>query len=414
MPPGSESITAKALCGDRDRGPSRRVDLLAAALLVVACGQPAPRPSAAPVIIPAVAASAPASPPASALLVTAAPPAPGGDKEPEPEPEVEAEPDAGPIVPARKYLAPDVGARFPRRALLARSGSLRFVPGGPRLGDSRREVLAERLSTIVVEDHPRSLRVVLDDGAIRVVFFAPRAGFQVVSTRAVWLAPAADRAADPAAGARIAPGVALDEIAVEGPLHHVRGEASRVGFEGWIPDDAVGVSFVPARLPAGGRGGLVAEGTAIVGPSGDVLARLPPPPSKDRPPSFSFEVAPLSGAPAGFQAIHLGLPAIEVNGLVPSASYRKPSPTGGSSSGSGFGRAGGFMTDSERGLLRRGAELLDDTGEPVGVTLAEVEVFMSFVRKTDNSPIRWARMLVGPFGFCGFQVRKADVRPFDR
>lgn len=90
----------------------------------------------------------------------------------------------------------------------------------------------------------------IDEGLVRTVVFVPRASLHRVSTRAAWLALAPDRAPDPAAGARIAPGVVLDEIASPGSLHQVRGEASRAGFEGWLPADALGVSFVPEPFAA--------------------------------------------------------------------------------------------------------------------------------------------------------------------
>jgi hypothetical protein len=390
---------------------ARRSGLLWGAILVCACAPTAP-PLPALVVVPAptVAASAPPVVASAAPIAEPAPPPPAAPLEPEPEPE--PEPEAGPVLPARGYLGSNVAARFPRRAVLARGRPLSLVPGGPALGDSPRGLLSSRVEVIVVEEHPRSLRVVVEDAVARVVVFAPRTVLRVVSTRPAWLSTAPDRAPDPAAGARIAAGIELDEIADGGPLHHVRGEASRVAFEGWLADDALGVSFAPGRPSPPGHGGLVAESTAIVNAAGEILARLPPPWSKGAAPSFEFDVTPLPGAPAGFQGIHLALPEIEVNGLVPSASYKKklPGVGAGSSSGVGMG-SGGFITDTERGRIRKGAELLDEAGEPVGVVLAEAEVFMSFVKRADKAPLRWARLMISPFGFCAFHVRKADVRP---
>jgi hypothetical protein len=402
MPPGSRSTRIR----------SRRLDLLCGALLLAACTTPAPPlpPPLAPVSIPAVVESPPPAAPSALPIAAPLPPAP-----PLPEREPEPEPEPGPTLPARPYLALDVAARFPRRAVLARGRPLSLAPGGPRFGDSAPGLLSSRVEVIVVEEHPRSFRVVVDDGASRIVVFAPRTLLRLVSTRAAWLALSPDRAPDPAAGARIAPGVVLDEIPDQGPLHHVRGEASRVAFEGWLPDEDLGVSFVPAPIATSGRRGQVAESTEIVNAAGEVLAHLPRPRIKDAAPSFSFDVTPLAGAPTGFQAIHLGLPEIEVNGLVPSASFRKPPPSTGTTTSGGIGSsAGGFITDTEHALIRKGAELLDDAGEPVGVALAESDVFMSFVPAADKSPLRWARILIWPLGFCSVQVRKRDVRPLHR
>jgi hypothetical protein len=404
MPSRSPSTRSAWRCGDTDRGAT----LLFGALLLAACVDPAPPPRAAAPQAPR--ALAPALVPAPSAVASSPPAAP-----PAPAPAPEAELDAGPTLSAKPYLAPGLAARFPRRAVLARSGPMRLALGGRRFGDDRAAPVSWRVEGIVVEEHPRSLRLVLDSGAIRLVFFAPRAALHLVSSRAAWLALAPDRAADPAAGVRLAPGVVLDEIAAQGALHHVRGEASRVGFEGWLPDDAVGVTFAPQRFPAGGHEGLVAESTVVTSAAGEVIARLPPPRVASAAPQLSFDVTPRAGAPAGFQAIELRLDDIEVHGLVPSASYAKAPPrtgTAGSLTGTAFGSAG-YASDTEHALLRKGAELLDDSGAPVGVALAESDIFLSYAPVGDRT-LRWASLSIGPFGFCEVRVRGADVRPLRR
>ena len=116
------------------------------------------------------------------------------------------------------------------------------------------------------------------------------------------------------------------------------------------------------RFSAASHEGLVAESTAIVNAAGEILARLPPPRAKDAASSLSFNVAPLPGAPAGFQAIHLGLPDIEVNGLVPSASYQKQPPSVGTiGHGSGTGRGRSPLRQEKRldGECRPASESAD-------------------------------------------------------
>ena len=390
----------------------RRLHPLFCSLLLAACSSsPSPQPPPAR-LPPTLPLRAPAPAPTEVAITPPAPP----PSPPSADPLPESEPEPGPTLPARPYLAANIAARFPRRARLARSSPVRLTLNGPRFGDNRTELLLSPLEAVVVEEHPRSLRVVVDNGAVRLVLFAPRSSFHMVSTRAVWLALAPDRAADPAAGAQIAPGVALDEIANQFTLHRVRGEASGIAFEGWLPEEAIGVSFVPRSFSAGGAEGLVAESTAITNAAGEIIARLPPPLNKAAPPSFTFDVSPLAGAPTGFQAIHLRLPDIEIKGLVPSASYQKKPPRTGTSVGQIGGGIGfmGSMSDTEHALLRKGAQLLDDAGEPVGIALVESDVFMGAVPIADKSPLRSAWLLISPFGFCDFQVRKADLRPLRR
>jgi hypothetical protein len=103
----------------------------------------------------------------------------------------------------------------PRRAVLARSGPLRFSPNDESPTDPPFQALSDPYEATVVEERERSVRIVVADEHLRIVVFASRAALQPVTTRSTWLARAPDRAPDSSSGVRLAPGVAVNEQARE-------------------------------------------------------------------------------------------------------------------------------------------------------------------------------------------------------
>jgi hypothetical protein len=254
------------------------------------------------------------------------------------------------------------------------------------------------------------VRLVLADERIRLVAYAPRVSLQQVATHGTWLAAAPDRAPDsnPGAGVRVAPGIALEEKERRGSLRRVAGEAMEVRFEGWLEGEGVGPVFVPERFAATPGAGLVASGTVVTAPNGDVVARF-----ADRAgtaPMFVHEVTPLPGAPEGFQAIRFRSPAVEVRGLVPVAAYRKNTP-GLSLWGVGYGSAGG-VSDSQHAVLRAGAGLFDAAGDRVGVALSATEVWVGYGELWKGERRVWAQFLFSQLGFVHAEVRSADLKPY--
>jgi hypothetical protein len=379
------------------RSPMRPAHLPALLVAFGACGSPAapprePTPSAPAVVAIPLPAQAPSPPPAAPA---SAPPEP---------------PEPGPRLSAAPYLAPGTDVRFPGRALVAKHGPLRLTLDGEPLSSSDPSQLSTRVEGIVVEEHARSVRLVLADEHVRLVAFAPRDALQQVSIRSALLAVAPDRAPDPSAGARIAPGVPLDEKARQGGLRRVAGEASGVRFDGWIADDAVGFVYVPERFVVAGGAGLVAESTVVTSPTGEEIARFAGPLDPSDEPSFRNEVAALPGAPVGFQAIHLRREAIELRGLVPIAGYRKKPPGVGFESGIGLGDIG-TISDAQPAVLRAGGGIFSAAGDRVGVALVDTEVWVGYDVIGGGDALRRAEFLFSRFGFVSVQVRSSDLRP---
>jgi hypothetical protein len=333
-----------------------------------------------------------------------------------PTPLASAEPAALPSpstarLPAAPYLADGAASRFPRRALLARRVPLRVLPGEPpftRRSDG--SDIMPPVSAIVVEEHTDTLRLVVDGGDVRLVVYAPRDGMALVTTRAEWLSVSPTRPADASAGVRLAPGIPVESGERQGTTRRVYGVTEEIRFEGWLAEDALGAIFTPERFVVPRGSGEVAAGTAITAPSGELLARLPDPPSGAPASILFYEVEPLPGAPAGQQAIVLRRESIEVRGLVPRTRYRKRDPRSQWGSGSGFG-SGGFLTDTERATLPRGAGLYSSEGERVGIALADIEVFLPFGRPEGDAGLRWANFLFPPYGFVAVQVRARELGP---
>ena len=68
--------------------------------------------------------------------------------------------------------------------------------------------------------------VVVDDGAVRLLVYVPREGLALLATRAAVLATSPSGAPGPSAGARIAPGIVLEDRGRKGSVHRVAGVAS--------------------------------------------------------------------------------------------------------------------------------------------------------------------------------------------
>ena len=372
-----------------------RRSFFACALVVAACGT-TPKPVIpGPVVAP--------SPPLAL-------PPPPEQAAPEPEPAAPASepPEQGPTLPATPYLDAAAKTRFPERALVAKRGPLGLALDGNPFTASEPTALAQAVEGIVVEQRARSVRVVLADGGLRLVAFAPRAALQAVSTRAAWLATAPDRAPDPTAGVRVAPGLALDPKERRGASVRVTGEADEVAFDGWIAEDAVGVVYVPKPFTPVAGTRLVLEGAVVSTPRGDAIARFSRAPD-DTPPGFVHDVTPLAGAAPGFQGIHVQRASIEVRGVVPVAAFRKGS-NGIHGSGVGFFSVGG-VSDSLRVILRKGGGVHSEAGDRVGVALARTDARVSFTALDGKSSLVGATLLFGRFGFVSAWVRASDLEP---
>src|SRR6185437_2635577 len=107
------------------------------------------------------------------------------------------------------------------------------------------------------------LRVVMTDRYLRLVAYAPLPVFHWVSVTSTWLSTAADRAPDPEAGVRVAPGVSLSEIERLGPMRKVRGFVDGISFDGWVREEVIGKVFVPERFPRPPTNGLLESYTKI-------------------------------------------------------------------------------------------------------------------------------------------------------
>ncbi len=196
--------------------------LLAALCFVAACAPDAP-PSRS-VAAPAAVAPAPegvAAPPEGAAPLPAPLPASPTEVAPAEPAQAEAEPpEPGPELPADPYLAPDAATRFPRRALVGQGLGLRFTlqvnpttrPHADSSGYVSPRIPHGPLEAVVVEERPKSVRVVMTDAYLRLVAYAPLPVLRWVSVTSTWLSTAAERAPESGGGrARGAGGLALRE-----------------------------------------------------------------------------------------------------------------------------------------------------------------------------------------------------------
>jgi hypothetical protein len=361
---------------------------------------------------------APAASTATAIVAAEpSPPAPLSAAPPLAEParaEAAEPPEPGPDLPADPYLAPAATRRFPRRALVAKKGPLRFsLTSEPASHAPRLDPLFTTVEAVVVEERPRSVRAVLADENLRLVAYVLRGMLLRVATTAAWLSPAAERAPDPAAGVRVAPGIPLTETDRRGPLLRVAGEVDRIRFEGWTGEETVGDVFVPERFPTPAADGLLSTGTTITSPQGDVLARLPAPETPGGLPTFCCEATLLPGAPAGMQAVHLRRVSLEVRGLVPaSAAMKVPVGARRGWSAGGTGGSAGSISDTEHVLLRAGAGVYDRAGARVGTALRATEMWVGYGARQGKEPLVGARFLFSFFGFLDARVRPGDLRPY--
>lgn len=316
---------------------------------------------------------------------------------------VEAEKEV--TAPVEDYLGADVGARFPKRAIVFKRGPVSFTPDGANVGLHPEDTNDGRRPTVVVvEEREQSLRLVLTQNQLRLAVFMPRSAMTRVATSATSLSLAAGAAPDPEAMARVASGTWLIDLGAAGDWSKVTSNLSGVMVTGWVPATAVGEVFVPARFAGSGGNGSVADGAVIASAKGDVVARLD---SQSKTP-VSFPVDALPGAPAGFQRVALRYYDVEVIGLVRMASYRAGPPVSGPISMSGGDSYGG-MSHSQVATLAKDAAIFDDTGNKVGVATADVQVWLGNDPITKDPGLRRATVYSGPIGFCEVKVRSSDL-----
>ncbi len=314
------------------------------------------------------------------------------------------------------YLTDDVGERFPERCFFAQNGPLRFSLDGAPIGDGDHPLpLTHPFEAIVIDEQANTVRVVLQDRSkhLRIVVFAPRDALHLVSTRAAWLAPSAELAPDPTAGVRIASGLLLNDKGRKGNVRLVSGKTERIHFEGWIAEETTGTVYVAEPFVYLQGDGVVADRAVITSPMGTILVRLPDPfDESSAQPSFTYEVESLSGAPPGFQAIHLRRKAIEIMGLVPVASFRKkPADWRASFSTSADLTRGILFPTLPHAMLRSGSALFSPKGERVGVTRSDKGVFLMNGGSVRDDGLVEVSILFEPFGFIRAWVRAEDLRP---
>lgn len=310
------------------------------------------------------------------------------------------------------YLRPDVGDRFPKRCFLARSGPLRFALDDDPVSGDGSGPLDHPVEVVVVDELPRTLRVVITTRFVRLVVFVGREDLHVASIHAAWLGTAPDRAPDPSASLRVAPGTPLEELERRGGARRVAGEADWVRFEGWIDGSALGLVYVPEPFVASGGEGLVTESAVIVSATGEVIARFLETQDAPANPPFLFEVQPLPGAPAGLQAIRLRGESVEARGFVPLASFQKK-PSGRPITRILRRHADNpdHVLGSARAVLAAGSGLYTAAGDRVGVTLVDTPVYLPSQPIGGAGPLRQVRISVPPFGLVLSRARWSDLRP---
>jgi len=261
---------------------------------------------------------------------------------------------ASPVVPAA--LRDDAERVLPRRARVARSGPIRFEPGGKPLDADRQPIDPDDVHVVAAET-AAWVQLRSDGDDARLLIWVRRADLAPVVIRA-------RRLVDPASGehgAVLRPGAAVAITASRGATRDVTFDDGVVIASGAMPAADLGTVF-DARRPRGAEtNGSLAAGTRVLAApaaSAAVVATA----------VRSIDVRALGPARDGFVEVELDRPWIYARGFVPAAALSPGDHMSTFASG-GMGYA---MSDTDSLPVSSGACLYARDGGPiVGVNVAD-------------------------------------------
>lgn len=261
------------------------------------------------------------------------------------------------------------------------------------------------IEVIVVEEGPSDVRAVLERENVRVLLSIERADIKRVPTRFASLL--VEPSAGAASGARVAPGVSLDEKQRRGSLVELSGVIDAIEVKGWLDASIMGEVFEHAASAPVKPNGLVAAGTSFYNaPNGALIASI----ASDL--QGGLEAALLPGAPAGLQLVHLARKGVEVKGYVPAASARLRAPgdqVAEVMSGESFGFS--TMNHATTAIVPAGHYLYDPEDAKRPVARARKDLVVYLMREVEKAPELFrVRVDVHPFGFLDAIARSPELR----
>ncbi len=338
---------------------SRRSSVAAVSSCLLACGAaslapspPAPPPSAAAPTEPCAEPPA-ALAPSAALSSAEAPPE-------------QLRPYQG------AFLADDVGAAFPERAILERTASLRLRRDAPEGLADRLDPLTSPRVVVVVEKTPEAIRFVLDHSAVRMLFWAAPGAFRPVPLKPARLAlrpgvypegPPGDPERDQV-GVWVVPGWDGEPLSRKDPWIEVEVRDMELRARGWLDTSSFGVVFTPEPAP-GVRDhvGVLQGAWLLESPRGARIARVTPPDGE--PPSINRWFDDLGSPVRGFRRVRYGGYRSWIQGYVLEGFFRPTEPRTGYGRGHGH-RVYGVRTGKRLPLTLRVAAGVDLFDAPRG------------------------------------------------
>jgi hypothetical protein len=319
---------------------SRRSSLAAAASCLLACGAatlapspPAPPPSAAAPAEPSAGPPA-ALAPSAALSFAEAPPE-------------QLRPYQG------AFLADDVGAAFPERAVLERTSSLRLRRDAPEGTADRLEQLTFPRVVVVVEKEQDAVRFVLEYSAVRMLFWAALGAFRPVPLKPARLAlrpgvypqgPPGDPERDQV-GVWVVPGWHDEPLYRQDPWIEVEVRDMELRARGWLDTSSFGVVFTPEPAPSvRDHVGVLQGAWLLESPRGARIARVTPP--DGNPPGINRWFDDLGSPIRGFRRVRYGGYSTWIQGYVSEDLFRYAVPR------TGYGRGQGHHVEAVRTAKR--------------------------------------------------------------
>ena len=250
---------------------------------------------------------------------------------------------------------------------------------------------------LVVGGDALAVRVRVEDPSLRALAWFPRSSLAQTPTRRVALAASARDTEQPSeSGVTLLPGARVELGRLDGTARHVSGTCDELGFEGWVPGDALGDVFEaepePRSVTVSGfvRGGTPVYSNPWAAPVGRFKRALP-----------EIEVLVEPGGPPGFTAVAWTGERCIVHGLVDARDVTTGATQQleiGRLSSVGF--AAGGVSDAEPITLPRRTPLMTPDGERIGVTRMPTTAFV-----TSRHPgFCDATMLVPMLGFQDLRV----------
>jgi hypothetical protein len=316
-------------------------------------------------------------------------------------------------------LADGAGEHFPRRCRVASRGAFRFTArGAPASGRAPEHLTPPRLPVVVVDERNDLVRVVIEDSAMRVLVFFPRADLVPVPIAAAVVSESPARPkrtlAPRETGVRVAAGVDLAEIQRDDAtrMRYVGGDIDGVAFQGWLPDDAFGEVWTEAPFAAVTSTGLVLEETSLWSDTPELLARFSGNASEHGP-LFVYGVEALEARPSTSQElVRVVRQHIEVVGLVDEKRFKTKKPGDDEWRRMGFSRHWGraSITDTPRRTIKKGAPLFSvEENARIGVVLADAIVYLGETKLDDDR--RAILTSVGELGLVTVAARTSDLAP---